>query len=55
MTPKKFKALQLGGVLLLLLGVIVRAGTGEYWGTGVAVLGVLLYALGRVLAWWKLG
>lgn len=55
MTPKPLKALQLGGVLLLLLGVIARAGAGEYWGTAVAMLGVVLYALGRVLAWWKLG
>ena len=55
MTPKAFKALQLIGVVLLLLGVIARAGAGELWGTAVAMLGVLMFALGRVLAWWKLG
>jgi hypothetical protein len=55
MTPKSLKALPLLGVLLLLVGVIARAGAGEYWGTALALLGTLLFALGRVLAWWKNG
>lgn len=54
-TPKPFKALQLVGVLLLIGAVVARIGTGDYWWTGAAVLGVMLYALGRVLAWWKTG
>lgn len=55
MTPKPIKALQLVGFLLLALGVIVRAGSGEFWGTWVALIGFLLYALGRVAAWWRNG
>lgn len=54
-TPKPFKALQLGGVLLLIMGVVARIGTDNHWWTGAALLGALLYALGRVLAWWKSG
>ncbi|WP_158100963.1 hypothetical protein [Variovorax sp. JS1663] len=54
-TPKPLKLLQLAGVLLLLLGVIVRAGTGELWGTATALLGAVLFTAGRVLAWWKNG
>ena len=38
-----------------LASVVARIGTGDYWWTGAAVLGALLYALGRVLAWWKNG
>lgn len=55
MTPKPLKALQLAGVLLILVGVIARAGAGEYWGTAAALLGGVLFTLGKVLAWWKLG
>ena len=54
-TPKPLKALQLVGVLLLILGVIVRAGTGEFVGTWLAIGGALLYAVGRVAAWWTNG
>ena len=53
-TPKVYKALQLGGALLLIVGVVVRVG-GEFAGTGLALVGVLLYAVGRIAAWWKLG
>jgi hypothetical protein len=48
---KAWKVTQLVGVLLLLFGVIVRAGAGEFWGTGVAVFGVLVFAVGRVAGW----
>ena len=54
-TPKPLKALQLGGAALLIVAVVARIGTGEYWWTGLAVLGVVLFALGRLLAWWKNG
>jgi RNA polymerase subunit RPABC4/transcription elongation factor Spt4 len=54
-TAKKYKVLQLVGVLVLLFGVIVRAGTGEYWGTAVAMLGLLLFVAGRLGAWWRHG
>lgn len=47
---KTWKLLQLAGVLLLLLGVVVRVG-GEYYGTVMAVFGVLLFAVGRIMAW----
>jgi hypothetical protein len=48
---KKWKLVQLVGVLVLLLGVVIRAGTGEMTGTGLAVIGVLVFAVGRVAAW----
>ena len=54
-TPMWIKLLQLIGVLLLLVGVIARAGAGEFWGTWLAVIGVLLFAVGRVIAWLKVG
>lgn len=50
---KTWKIVQLVGVLVLLLGVIIRAGTGEYYGTGLAVLGVLVFAVSRVAGWLK--
>lgn len=53
MTLKHWKIIQIVGFLALALGVVVRAGSGEYWGTGVAMLGVLVYAIGRVGAWLK--
>ena len=52
---KKFKALQLTGFACIAIGVIARAGAGEYWGTALAMLVVILFAAGRVLAWWKHG
>ena len=54
-TGNKFKALQLIGFACIAIGVIARAGAGEYWGTALATLGVILFAAGRVLAWWKHG
>ena len=54
-TGKKFKALQLIGFACIAIGVIARAGAGEYWGTALAMLGAILFAAGRVLAWWKHG
>jgi drug/metabolite transporter (DMT)-like permease len=50
---KKLKITQLIGILLLLLGVVIRAGAGEYYGTGLAVLGLLIYAAAKVSAWIK--
>lgn len=49
---KAWKVVQIAGVLLLLLGVVVRIG-GTMEGMWLAVLGVLLYAVGRVAAWLK--
>ena len=48
---KKLKIAQVIGIVILLLGVIIRAGTGEYYGTVLAVLGVLIYAIARVTTW----
>lgn len=53
-TPKLYKGLQLAGVLLLLIGVVVRVG-GEIYGTHLALLGLVLFAAGRIGAWWKTG
>jgi hypothetical protein len=50
---KTWKVVQIVGVLVLLLGVIIRVGTGDYAGTGIAVLGVIVYAVGRVATWLK--
>lgn len=55
MTPKTLKALQLVGFALLAVGVIARAGAGEFWGMWLAVIGVAMLAIGRLLAWWKNG
>jgi Na+-driven multidrug efflux pump len=54
-TPLWMKLLQLIGVVLLLLGVIARAGAGEFWGTWLALIGFLLFAAGRVIAWLRVG
>lgn len=51
LTPKVYKIVQLVGVLLLLLGVIIRAGAGEYYGIWLVMIGVILYAGGRIGAW----
>lgn len=48
---KILKLIQVVGVLTLLFGVAVRAGTGEYYGTVLAVLGTIIYAAARVAAW----
>jgi hypothetical protein len=53
-TPKVYKAMQLAGVLLLLVGVIVRVG-GEFYGLHAALAGVLLFVAGRIGAWWNNG
>lgn len=48
---KKFKIAQLIGILLLLVGVIIRAGTGEFYGMWLVVIGLLIYTAARVWAW----
>lgn len=50
---KAWKITQLVGFLILIVGVIIRAGTGEYYGTGLTLLGVIVFAAGRVGAWLK--
>jgi hypothetical protein len=49
---KKWKLLQLVGVLALLTGVAIRV-SGEFYGMHLALVGVLCYAIGRVAAWLK--
>lgn len=49
---KAWKIVQLVGVLLLLLGVVIRVG-GEFYGMHLALLGVLMYTVGRVTLWIK--
>jgi hypothetical protein len=49
---KAWKIVQLVGVLALLLGVVIRVG-GEFYGMHLALLGVLLYAVGKVGTWLK--
>ena len=55
LTAKKWKATQLVGIALLLVGVAARIGTGDYWWSALALFGVFVYALGRILAWWNHG
>lgn len=50
---KAWKITQIVGFLLLVVGVTARAGAGEYWGTGLAVVGVLVWAVGKTGAWLK--
>jgi cell shape-determining protein MreD len=50
---KNLKIAQVVGVLLLLFGVIVRAGTGELYGMYFVLFGILIYATARVIAWVK--
>lgn len=50
---KTWKIVQLVGVLALLFGVVIRAGAGEFYGMYLVLLGVLLFAVGRVGAWMK--
>jgi hypothetical protein len=48
---KKLKIAQLIGVLILLLGVIIRAGAGEFYGMWLVVIGLLVYTVARIWAW----
>ena len=50
---KNLKIAQVVGVLLLLFGVIVRAGAGEIYGMYFVLLGIIIYAAARVMAWIK--
>ena len=53
-TSKSYKAAQLIGVLLLLIGIALMTGTElTSHGALLLVVGSVLYALGRVLAWWQ--
>ncbi len=54
-TKKRHKVVQLMGVMALLLGVIIRSGTGDLFGTALALLGLALFVLGRLAAWWHSG
>jgi multisubunit Na+/H+ antiporter MnhG subunit len=49
---KAWKILQVIGVLALLLGVVIRV-SGEFYGMHLALLGLLLFVVGRVGAWMK--
>jgi hypothetical protein len=50
---KAWKIAQLVGVLTLLVGVVLRVGTGEIAGTAMMMLGAIVFAVGRVGAWLK--
>lgn len=49
---KAWKIAQVVGVLMLLLGVVIRV-SGEFYGIHLALLGLLLYAVARVATWLK--
>lgn len=50
-TRMAYKLLQLVGVLLLLVGVAARTGAGEFWGAHLAVVGLMMFTVGRIAAW----
>lgn len=53
-TSKRWKAMQLGGVVLIcvaVVGFIMRAD----WAAGALAIGALLYGVGRLAAWWNHG
>jgi hypothetical protein len=50
---KKLKIIQITGVLILLLGVIIRAGAGEYYGTALGLFGLVIYVVARLTLWVK--
>lgn len=50
---KVWKITQIVGFLLLALGVVIRAGAGEFYGTWMAVIGLLVWAAGKTGAWLK--
>ena len=52
MSIKTFKIVQIVGFIVIISGVLLRV-SGEIYGTGVGVFGVLIYAIGRVGAWLK--
>ncbi len=49
---KRPKQLQIVGFVLLALGVVIRVG-GEYAGTGLALLGFLIWTVGKVADWYR--
>lgn len=53
-TAKKYKLMQTIGMLLIVAGVAGMFFLALYSGAAV-VLGILLYAAGRWLAWWHHG
>lgn len=48
---RRWKVVQLVGILILLTGVVLRAGAGEVYGTGIGAVGVLIFAIGRIAGW----
>jgi uncharacterized membrane protein len=49
---KAWKIVQIVGVLLLILGVVIRV-AGEFYGIHVALVGLLMYTIGRMATWLK--
>jgi hypothetical protein len=49
---KAWKIAQIVGVVLLLVGVVIRVG-GSFYGMHLALLGLLVYVVGRLGAWLK--
>ena len=50
---KPLRGLQLGGFVLLIIGVVVGVGFNEPAGTGVALVGIALLWGSRLVAWWR--
>ena len=50
---KPLSDLQLGGLILLVIGVVIGVGFNETAGTGLALVGIGLIWGSRLLAWWK--
>lgn len=54
-TRKSYKAVMTIGFLMIVIGVIARAGAGEYWGSFLGFTGLAIFLFGRFLAWWDKG
>lgn len=55
-TSKKYKALQLAGVILMIIATLMLvANKGHGNGVLVAGVGLAVYIYGRVSAWWQNG
>lgn len=54
-TGKKYKALQLAGVIMILAGVVSCAGHDPKSASWLFLFGLVLYVWARVGAWWNHG
>ncbi len=54
-TARRLKAWQLGGTLIVALGVVLIVAEQHLAGAGVAAAGLVVYGVARARAWWRHG